>query len=431
VSLQLSNANYETSYGYRGPQLRKHGNEQSNLLVGKEASKYTAVTDCTFGRLCVGPSTSTTLDGGRGDDGSPNRQRILKTATTPDTRSIKLYPIYPGTSFQSTFEVPPLPEYFDTESMTYYDYFNIYFDGAYQPKGGKFNQFVPQLMLGNALAQSTGPPKYDPIWVQLDSWHFGAQYFMGIYKNQSYNVDNPTASLKNATSTTTDEIARPLSLNSKSLRRRDATRINHRHTANQLAEKATGGKPWISKAAVGALHPVYPGELLETKISLSRDGMIWKLEMKVMGDTRRVSTLLVDKPFMGLLDNADNDKETNNQDDNKNNNHNDGTTGTPYSSTSSSWKEYKAAAIGSCWENYGMLNETSYPPFWHQIHTIRYPMNIPLDDNIWGEWITDSHAGGNCSKIPRSTVRSFTISETSMQVAVWDIEQSYRYKNTT
>ena len=91
------------------------------------------------------------------------------------------------------------------------------------------------------------------------------------------------------------------------------TSMSHKHNGNQSGEKAAGKRPWISKAAVGPLHLVYPGELLETKISLSRDGMIWKLEMKVMGDAKRASTLLVDKPFMGLLDSTDNDKETDNQ----------------------------------------------------------------------------------------------------------------------
>ena len=40
-------------------------------------------------------------------------------------------------------------------------YFNIVFDSAEaQAKGGHFNQFVPQLMLGGCLTNSTGPPDY-------------------------------------------------------------------------------------------------------------------------------------------------------------------------------------------------------------------------------------------------------------------------------
>ena len=51
------------------------------------------------------------------------------------------YPIGPGVSFSSVFEVPELPEVFDDTSMTYYDYLNIFWRA--NPDGGWMNQFVP------------------------------------------------------------------------------------------------------------------------------------------------------------------------------------------------------------------------------------------------------------------------------------------------
>ena len=44
---------------------------------------------------------------------------------------------------------------------------------------GRYNQFVPQLMLGSTLCNSSNAPDYDPIWCKLSTWHIGAQYFMG------------------------------------------------------------------------------------------------------------------------------------------------------------------------------------------------------------------------------------------------------------
>jgi hypothetical protein len=37
------------------------------------------------------------------------------------------------------------------------------------------NQFVPQLMLGNPLDGSSGPPLYKPKWHAHNTWCFGAQ----------------------------------------------------------------------------------------------------------------------------------------------------------------------------------------------------------------------------------------------------------------
>jgi hypothetical protein len=45
----------------------------------------------------------------------------------------------------------------------------------------RMNQFVPQLMLGNPLDGSSGPPDYKPLWNQRKTWVFGAQYFFEIF----------------------------------------------------------------------------------------------------------------------------------------------------------------------------------------------------------------------------------------------------------
>ena len=57
------------------------------------------------------------------------------------------------------------------------------------PKGtdARMNQFVPQLMLGNPLDGSKGPPDYVPEWHKHTSWCFGAQYFFELF-NQTENA---------------------------------------------------------------------------------------------------------------------------------------------------------------------------------------------------------------------------------------------------
>ena len=53
---------------------------------------------------------------------------------------------------------------------------------------GRFNQFVPQLMLGSALCNSSNAARdptsnktYAPHWCKFDRWHIGAQYFFALY----------------------------------------------------------------------------------------------------------------------------------------------------------------------------------------------------------------------------------------------------------
>lgn len=95
------------------------------------------------------------------------------------------YPVAPGTKFYSTFNVPGLPQNQSAieNDVTFFIYSNIFFDGGRgQCADCRMNQFVNQLMLGNPLYASTGPPRYDPLWTHANTWIFAAQYFMEIYR---------------------------------------------------------------------------------------------------------------------------------------------------------------------------------------------------------------------------------------------------------
>jgi hypothetical protein len=50
---------------------------------------------------------------------------------------------------------------------------------------GRMNQFVPQLILGNALDGSSGAPAYKPKWGEHKTWSFGAHYFF-----ETFNVSS-------------------------------------------------------------------------------------------------------------------------------------------------------------------------------------------------------------------------------------------------
>ena len=118
------------------------------------------------------------------------------------------------------------------------------------------NQFVPQLMLGNVLANSSNYPDYHPQWIALDQWHIGAQYFMALPCN-STEPDND--------------------------------------------------KPcWIPKAATGKLVQVEPGEMIETTFTLVQvsDETVWEwhLRIGVVGaHPSRWSMVVARQPFMGLV----------------------------------------------------------------------------------------------------------------------------------
>merc|ERR1719272_2621966 len=169
--------------------------------------------------------------------------------------------------------VPGYPKKMD--GITYFIYFNIFFSG----KGhGRMNQFVPQLMLGNPLCNSSGPPDYKPQWQNHRSWVFGSQYFMEINNTKT----------------------------------------------NKTAE---------GHAATGDLFPAKQGEMIFTKFELS-EKWVWTLSMGVVGDPTRVSTVVADKPFMGLV-----------------------------SEDMTSWSEpeYNKCNVNSCWELYGVTDEDHFP----------------------------------------------------------------------
>lgn len=149
-------------------------------------------------------------------------------------------------SFSGTFNVPELPTLIDVTdpSFCHYIYFNIFFPN-YQPQGGIYNQFVPQLLLGNALSSSSGPPHYTPSWGNYSTWYFSSQYFFALN---------------------------------------------------------TSEYPGLSYHAVtGAIFPASAGEVLWTRMDYDTASLSWTLSMGVEGDASRTSVVVVPQPFMGLL----------------------------------------------------------------------------------------------------------------------------------
>ena len=176
------------------------------------------------------------------------RRRVPATTRTGDCDGgtccgMAHYPVR-GTHHYAEFDVPALPELID-EAATYYIYYNIDWQRA-GPEGSdaRMNQFVPQLMLGNALSGSSGAPYYLPEWHMSTSWIFGAQYFFELF--------------------------------------------------NQTTNSTQG------KAAVGTAYPAVEGEVLYTSFELD-DTYEWTITMGVKGDDSRTSVVHVPKPFMGLL----------------------------------------------------------------------------------------------------------------------------------
>jgi hypothetical protein len=246
-------------------------------------------SSCEAGRLCAGPGI--------------------------------VYPIgrQVGVVIEGQSVVPPLPKSFDKVETTYYDYLNVFWRKNNLP--GYYNQFVPQLMLGNVLANSTNSPDYEPQWLELDSWHIGSQYFMALCRPA------------NETTTTTT--------------------VTTEYNCTD----------WIPKAVTGELIAVEPGEGVYTKFELVKqqqstssllgdnDGndFEWHLTMGVVGgDKSRVSSIVIKKPFMGMIE-----------------------------PNSHSWTEeiYNDIYVGSCLENYGMVQPENYPSFWR----IDVDIHLPLE----------------------------------------------------
>lgn len=166
------------------------------------------------------------------------------------------YPVTTGSppnvspvTFSAKFNVPGLPTLIDITDpdFCHYIYFNVFFPNSLPP-GGIYNQFVPQLMLGDALSSSSGPPQYNSSWGNFSTWVFSAQYFFALntseYPAPSYH------------------------------------------------------------AATGAIFPASAGEVLWTRMDYDTASLSWHLSMGVEGDASRTSVVDVPKPYMGLLDPA-------------------------------------------------------------------------------------------------------------------------------
>lgn len=235
------------------------------------------------------------------------------------------YPVAPGMKFNTTFNVPGLPlnKSAIQNDITFFIYQNIFFDGGPgQCANCKMNQFVNQLMLGQPLYGSTGPPNYNPLWMPVETWIFAAQYFMEIYPNGT------------------------------------------------------------AKAAAGDWYNCSEGDVLWTSYELSED-WVWTLGMGVVGDPSRTSTLVVEKPFMGLL------PET------------------------TSWMEpaYSVAHYNGCWELYGVApyGGTHYPSSSsvYDMRTARGPQQAPFPwQEKWSniEYATcPGHPNGFFSEIHNDT----------------------------
>lgn len=152
---------------------------------------------------------------------------------------------YPWTTYTSVLGTMVVPGYpTTTQDITYYIWTDLQFGDAGL---GRMNQFVPQLILGEALDGSSGVPYYKPKWGEHNTWMFGAHYFFQVYTNES---------------------------------RTD----------------------YEAHAAYGELHPASPGEMLFTQFIASGplEAPVWTLTMGVVGDSTRVSSIEVVQPYMGL-----------------------------------------------------------------------------------------------------------------------------------
>jgi hypothetical protein len=147
--------------------------------------------------------------------------------------------------------VPELP--LELDGVTHYLWTDVFFGDS--APNGRMNQLVPQLILGEALDGTTGPPNWTPTWTQHDTWTFAAHYFFEVFNRTSQNVQ--------------------------------------------------------PHAAYGEFHSVDPGEELYTHFVLSTGSSstsergseqvpAWILTMGVVGDDTRTSTLQVKQPYMGL-----------------------------------------------------------------------------------------------------------------------------------
>ena len=87
-----------------------------------------------------------------------------------------------------------------SNGVNFFIYYNIFFNGG-RPNG-RMNQFVPQLMIGHPLCDSTNAPAYDPLWRLETSYVFGAQYYFQIFNETTNRTDSHAATGKLFNTTT-------------------------------------------------------------------------------------------------------------------------------------------------------------------------------------------------------------------------------------
>ena len=249
-----------------------------------------------------------------------------------------------GITIRSTMTVPPLPSL--TDGITFYIWTDAFFgDGGL----GRMNQLVPQLILGKALDGSSGPPNWQPKWgPHHETWLFGSHYFFETFNTTTNAID--------------------------------------------------------SHAAYGMLFPTVAGETLWTEFRLEGGGdgydaeaPRWVLQMGVEGDPDRISTLVVDRPYMGI-----------------------GQDPSWGPNKTHSWAEdyYHNICINACWELYGADDSRHLPQTGSRYNiTIKQPK--PGSFAFLSKWEQDEGKVNGC---PSSTVHERHNS--SVQTIGWDISVS-------
>ena len=230
---------------------------------------------------------------------------------------------YPSTQDMRYYVEFTVPPLPSEPGGTYYIYYNMFFD----PDGyDNYNQFVPQLMLGGTLCGDHGPPDYTPVWCDFSSWHIGSQYFFTT---------------------------------------------NSHSTAH---------------AVTGEAIAVDEGDTVYTSMSLSEDDWTWTLNIGIKG-TDRMSTVTVDRPFMGLM------------------------------SGDASWNAtvYNTAYIGCDWELYALYGADSFPKY------MDYAINVSSTQprTFWKDWQMRQSSG--CKDQPRATSKSAVSKDQKSQIVAYDI----------
>ena len=310
------------------------------------------------------------------------------------------YPVRNDINYYAEFTVPPLPKNFSSE-QTYYIYFNIFFNNA---NGGKFNQFVPQLMLGSALTNSTGYPNYNPVFTQLNKWYISSQYFFALIKNNSNSNSNSNSNISHPDADTDPAHYDDHHDNN------DGDYGNDDNDYNYNGDDDNDSYDFISKAACGELINVNEGDIVYTKFIYDTSKNIsyptWRL-LTGIKNSAKVSIVETNKPYMGYLDNIENNGYL-------------------------SWNNVKfnKTFIGACWELYNIESRYYYPNYMNYTFNIsvvdsnvdhynRVKSNVTDSNNFWKQWFMNETP--NCTYSPKWTLNSSVNSQKTQQIAKWDI----------